>query len=145
MYTRGSIQAAMTTGGHGEKVHQRGKKVALTDILGKTGQQGGIEAISQLFGGHGMQGIMAAMQSNGLGQQAKSWIASGPNVPVSGADIKKVANPSALARMARQEGMSPEELCDHIAQALPGLVDKATPDGQVPRQGKAAQAGKSKK
>ena len=39
--------------------------MALTDILGKTGQQGGIEAISQLFGGHGMQGILSAMQSNG--------------------------------------------------------------------------------
>jgi uncharacterized protein YidB (DUF937 family) len=112
--------------------------VALTDILGKTGQQGGIEAISQLFGGHGLQGILSAMQSNGMGQQVKSWIGSGPNVPVTGADIKKVANPSALARMARQEGMSPEELCDEIAQALPGLVDKATPEGQVPRQGKPA-------
>ena len=113
--------------------------MALTDILGKTGQQGGIEAISQLFGGHGLQGILSAMQSNGMGQQVKSWIGDGPNVPVTGADIKKVANPSALARMARQEGMSPEELCDEIAQALPGLVDKATPEGQVPRQGKPAQ------
>ena len=64
---------------------------------------------------------------------------------VTGADIKKVANPSALARMARQEGISPEELCDHIAQALPGLVDKATPEGQVPRQGKPAQDRKGHK
>jgi uncharacterized protein YidB (DUF937 family) len=120
--------------------------VALTDILGKTGQQGGIEAISQLFGGHGLQGILTAMQSNGMGQQVKSWIGDGPNVPVTGADVKKVANPSALARMARQEGMAPEELCDQIAQALPGLVDKATPDGQVPRQGKGAPSGhKAKK
>ena len=117
--------------------------MALTDILGKTGQPGGIEAISQLFGGHGLQGILTAMQSNGMGQQAKSWIGDGPNVPVTGADIKKVANPSALARMAREEGMSPEELCDHIAQALPGLVNKATPEGQVPRQ--QAQQGKPAK
>src|SRR3984885_12032171 len=128
-----------------KEFHQRGKKVALTDILGKTGQQGGIEANSQLLGGHGLQGILSTMQSNGMGQQVKSWIGDGPNVPVTAADIKKVANPSALARLARQEGMSPEELCDHIAQALPGMVDKATPGGQVPRQGKAAQAGKSKK
>jgi uncharacterized protein YidB (DUF937 family) len=136
----------MTTGGHEARVHQRGKKVALTDILGKTGQQGGIEVVSQLFGGHGLQGILSAMQSNGMGQQVKSWIGDGPNVPVTGADVKKVANPSALARLARQEGMSPEELCDHIAQALPGMVDKATPDGQVPRQqGKPAQDRKAHK
>ncbi len=119
--------------------------MALTDILGKTGQQGGIEAISQLFGGHGLQGILSAMQSNGMGQQVKSWTGSGPNVPVAGADIKKVANPSALARMARQEGMSPEELCDQVAQALPGLVEAATPDGQVPRPGKPAQERKAHK
>ena len=124
--------------------------MGLQDILGKlggqAGQQGGLDNIQSLFGGNGLQGIVSAMQSNGMGQQVKSWIDSGPNVPVTGADIKKVANPSALARLARQEGMSPEELCDHIAQALPGLVDKATPDGQVPRQqGKPAQDRKAHK
>ena len=110
----------------------------LNDILGKIGgqqgQQGGIKAISQLFGGNGLQGIMAKLQSSGLGQQVKSWVGTGQNEPITGADIKEVVDPAKLEQMAQQQGMAPDEMSDHIAQALPTLVDKATPDGQVPQQ-----------
>ena len=113
--------------------------MTLTDILGKLGgqqgEQGGITAISQLFGGKGLQGIVSTMQSNGKGQQVKSWIGNGRNMPVSGTDIKNMVDPQVVGRMARQQGMSPDELCDHIAEALPHLVDQATPNGQVPKQG----------
>ena len=123
--------------------------MTLTEILTKkSGQQGqqGIDAIAELFGGKGLQAILSAMYSNGLGQQAKSWIATGQNMPVSSADVKKMVNPAALARMAQQEDMSQDELCDHVARALPQLVDQATPGGQVPKQsGKDVPAGKSHK
>jgi uncharacterized protein YidB (DUF937 family) len=112
--------------------------VSLTDILGKLGgqqgQQGGVAAISQLFGGNGLQGIMAKMQSNGMNQQVGSWVGTGQNMPVSGSDIQKMMNPQELAQLAERQGMSPEQMCQHIAQALPSLVDQATPNGQVPKQ-----------
>jgi uncharacterized protein YidB (DUF937 family) len=120
--------------------------VTLTDILTKKSGQQGIETIAELFGGKDLQAILSAMYSNGLGQQAKSWIGTGQNMPVSSADVKKMANPAVLARMAQQEDISQDELCDHIARALPQLVDQATPDGQVPKQGgKDVPAGKSRK
>ena len=123
--------------------------MTLTEILTKkSGQQGqqGIEAIAELFGGKGLQAILSAMYSNGLGQQAKSWIGNGQNMPVTGADVKKMANPAALVRMAQQEDLSQDQLCDHVARALPQLVDQATPGGQVPKQsGKDVPAGKSHK
>jgi uncharacterized protein YidB (DUF937 family) len=116
--------------------------VALTDILGKLGgpegQQGAVAAIAKLVGGTGVQGIVSAMHQNGLGQQAKSWIGPGKNQPISVADVKKMANPQLLAQLAKQQNLSPDELCEHIAQALPHVVDKATPDGQVPKQASAA-------
>jgi uncharacterized protein YidB (DUF937 family) len=75
-----------------------------------------------------------------------SWIGNGQNLPVSGADIKKAVNPQQLARVAQQQGVSPEQLCEQVAQVLPEIVDKATPNGQVPRQGgKDAMAGKHNK
>lgn len=118
--------------------------MALTDILGKLGgpegQQGAIAAIAKLFGGTGVQGIVSAMHQNGLGQQAKSWIGPGKNQPISGADVKKMANPQLLGQLAKQQNLSPDELCEHIAQALPQVVDKATPDGQIPKQASAADA-----
>jgi uncharacterized protein YidB (DUF937 family) len=107
---------------------------SLSKLGGKQGQQGGVAAISQLFGGNGLQGIMSTMQSNGKGQQVKSWVGTGPNMPISGSDIKNMVDPQVLTRMASQQGMSPEQMCDHVAQVLPGLVDQATPNGQVPKQ-----------
>jgi uncharacterized protein YidB (DUF937 family) len=108
--------------------------VALTDILTKLGGQEG-QQLSELFGGNGLQGIVSTLQSHGMGKQVQSWIGSGKNMPVSGADIKKVVDPQKLSQMARQQSMSPDEMSQHIAEALPNLVDKATPDGKVPKQG----------
>jgi uncharacterized protein YidB (DUF937 family) len=113
--------------------------VQLNDVLGKiggqSGQQGGVAAISKLFGGNGLEGIMKSMQSKGMGKQVQSWVSNGKNMPITGADIKRVVDPAKLATQANQQNMSPDELADHVAQALPHLVDQATPNGQVPQQG----------
>lgn len=124
--------------------------MTLTDIFdklgGEQGEQGAIAAISQLFGAKDLQGIVATMQSNGMGRQVHSWIGNGQNLPVSAADIKKMVDPQQLAKAAQQQGVSPEQLCEQIAQVLPEIVDKATPSGQVPRQGgKDAMSGKHNK
>jgi uncharacterized protein YidB (DUF937 family) len=113
--------------------------VNLTDTLGKIGgqqgQQGGVATITQLFGNEGLQGIVASLRSNGMGKQVQSWIANGKNLPITGADVKRVVDPSALSKTAQQQGMTPDELADYVARALPQLVDQATPNGQVPKQG----------
>lgn len=130
----------MTTDDHDRReLTNGGSKVALTDILnklgGQQGQRGGIAAISQLFGGNGLQGILSTLQSNGMDQHVQSWIGNGQNMPVSGSDIKNVVDPQRLSQIARQQGMTPDEMSDRVAQALPHLVDQATPNGQVPQQG----------
>jgi uncharacterized protein YidB (DUF937 family) len=130
----------VTTDGHNRSMStDGGKQVALTDSLnklgGKQGQQGGVAAISQLFGTNDLQGILSTLQSNGMDQQVQSWVGNGKNIPVSGSDIRNVVDPQRLDQMARQQHMSPDEMSDHVAQALPHLVDQATPNGQVPRQG----------
>ena len=124
--------------------------MTLTDIFdklgGEQGEQGAIAAIAQLFEAKGLQGIVGKMQSNGMGRQVHSWIGNGQNLPVTGADIKKAVDQQQLAKAAQQQGVSPDQLCEQIAQVLPEIVDKATPSGQVPRQGsKDAMAGKHSK
>jgi uncharacterized protein YidB (DUF937 family) len=118
--------------------------VSLGDILGKLGgqqgEQGGIAAISKLFGGTGLQGIMSKLQSSGLGQQVNSWVGTGQNMPVSGSDIKNAVNPDTLQQVAQQQGMSPDQLSQQVAAALPEMVDRATPEGQVPKQGSGLDA-----
>src|SRR3984885_15090588 len=113
--------------------------MALNDILnklgGQNGEQGGLSAISSLFGNEGMQGILSKLQASGLDKQVMSWIGHGQNEPVTGDDIKNAVDPQQLSQVAQQTGMSTDEVADHVAQALPEAVDKATPGGAVPRQG----------
>ena len=85
---------------------------------------------------------MAALQSKGLGREVKSWVSNGQNTQVTGADIKKAADPAALRAMANEQGMSPDEMCGHIAKILPHVVDEATPDGMVPAAGRARHEGR---
>ena len=110
-------------------------KDMLTKMGGQRGQAGGMDAICKLFGASNLQGMMAALQSKGLGREVKSWVSNGQNTQVTGADIKKAADPAALRVMANEQGMSPDEMCGHIAKVLPSIVDGATPDGMVPQQG----------
>ena len=112
----------------------------LQDVLaklgGNQGHQGGLDNIQQLFGasGGGFGGIIQHLSSNGLGQQVQSWIGSGQNHPISGADVQQAVDPNQLQQMAQQQGMSPEEYSNHVATALPDAVDRATPQGMVPQQ-----------
>ena len=113
-------------------------KDMLTKMGGQRGQAGGMEAICKLFGASNLQGMMATLQSKGLGREVKSWVSNGQNTQVTGADIKKAADSAALRAMANEQGMSPDEMCGQIAKMLPVIVDQATPDGMVPQQGAQA-------
>jgi uncharacterized protein YidB (DUF937 family) len=94
-----------------------------------------MQSICKLFGASNLQGMMNTLQSKGLGREVKSWVSNGQNQQVTSADIKKACDPSALRAMASEQGMSPDEMCGHIAKILPMVVDQATPEGMVPQQG----------
>jgi uncharacterized protein YidB (DUF937 family) len=42
--------------------------------------------------------------------------------------------------MSQPTGETKDELCGQVAKALPHLVDQATPNGQVPKQGTSAES-----
>jgi uncharacterized protein YidB (DUF937 family) len=56
------------------------------------------------------------------------------NQPISGNDIQRAVDPAKLQQMAQQQGMSTDEFSNHVAEALPDMVDQATPEGMVPKQ-----------
>lgn len=121
--------------------------MALQDSLGKLGGQngseGGLNNINHLFGGNGLKGIVSALNGNGHGQATQSWIGTGANQPISGTDVHQAVDPAALQRISQQTGMAPEEVTNHVAQALPHLVDQATPNGQMPSDDPMKQGGMS--
>jgi uncharacterized protein YidB (DUF937 family) len=80
----------------------------------------------------GVSGIVSQLQSKGLSDTVKSWVATGPNQPVSGAAINDAFGDQTIAGLAAKYGMTPAELSEKLAQVLPQAVDKMTPGGRMP-------------
>jgi uncharacterized protein YidB (DUF937 family) len=95
--------------------------------------------MSMINNAGGLQGILQQLQASGLGDQVASWIGTGTNNPVSGDQIQDALGADQLAQIARQAGVEPEHAATGLAQLLPQIIDKLTPDGQVPQNDILAQ------
>jgi uncharacterized protein YidB (DUF937 family) len=104
-------------------------------VLGKLGgEQGGMAQMAiELLNQHGgLSGVLDKLKEGGLGSQVASWVSTGENLPVSAEQISQVLGNGQLAEMAAKFGITPDVLAGQLAQHLPGVVDKLTPDGTVP-------------
>jgi len=95
----------------------------LARMLSGTGASGGLTNLVNMF------------NRNGLGDVVSSWIATGKNLPISAEQIQSVLGSAQVQALAAKAGISPEMASNAIAKILPHLVDKATPDGQLPSAG----------
>ncbi|OAR25097.1 hypothetical protein A8W25_05380 [Streptomyces sp. ERV7] len=86
-------------------------------------------------GGNPLGGLLDTLTEAGLADQAQSWVGSGDNRPVSGAQIQQALPDDALRQAAQQAGVTPEQAADQIAQSLPQAVDQLTPGGELPGSG----------
>lgn len=86
----------------------------------------------------GLGGLIGALTQGGLGNVASSWVGTGQNLPVSADQLQSALGGGGggglLAQLAQQAGMSHGDAASGLSQILPGLVDKLTPDGQIPQQ-----------
>lgn len=89
--------------------------------------------------GGGLAGLLQQFKDGGLGHLADSWVGTGKNLPISAEQIQSVLGSEQVRQMAAKVGIAPETLSGQLAQLLPQVVDKATPDGTVPDQGTVQQ------
>jgi uncharacterized protein YidB (DUF937 family) len=87
---------------------------------------------SLLASAGGLQGLLAKLQSGGLGEAAQSWIGTGANQPVSGDQLGSALGPDLMGMIASQLGGSQAQASGTLAELLPGLIDQLTPKGQLP-------------
>jgi uncharacterized protein YidB (DUF937 family) len=80
----------------------------------------------------GLGGLVSSFEQNGLGATVKSWVGTGPNATISGDELHRVLGADVLQPLAAKLGISSQDLAQKLAQVLPGVVDKLTPDGVVP-------------
>jgi uncharacterized protein YidB (DUF937 family) len=116
--------------------------MGLLDEMGKMlggGAQGGgggldIAALAQqlLTQQGGLQGLVQQLQKGGLGEAVASWVGTGQNLPVNADQIRQALGSSQVNELAGKFGLDAQQLPALLAQHLPGLVDKLTPNGQIP-------------
>jgi uncharacterized protein YidB (DUF937 family) len=100
---------------------------------GQSGEDGGLASLQKLVSSNGgLQGLTSKLTHSGFGQQVQSWVGTGENQPINGSQVQQAMDPKEVHEVAKQAGMSDEEACEHVAQALPEMVNKATPQGQMP-------------
>jgi uncharacterized protein YidB (DUF937 family) len=106
---------------------------ALGKVLGGTSNplaSGLLQMIQNQPGG--LQGLMQNFHDKGLGAVASSWVGTGQNQPISSDQIHQVLGSDQVKALAAKAGISPDMAGGAIAQLLPGIIDKLTPNGQVP-------------
>ena len=80
----------------------------------------------------GLAGLQSMFQQGGLGHIMSSWIGNGPNLPVSANQLQNVLHGGALQQAAQQAGMDSSQFTNTMSTLLPHLVDKVSPNGQLP-------------
>ena len=110
---------------------QQGGAGGLGDLLG--GLLGGGQAQqagTQVAGGLG--GLIDLLNNSGLGDQVQSWIGTGENQTVSAEQIQAtLGQADTLGQIAQDAGVSEQEAAGGLAELLPGLINKLTPNGQI--------------
>ena len=117
----GRPQGGASSGGQADLIS------AIVGMLGQgSGQAGGLGGLG------GLAGLVAKMEQSGLGDVAKSWVGTGQNEPISPDALGAVLGNDTVAGMAGQLGLNAGDLLGQLSQMLPQVVDKLTPQGQVP-------------
>jgi uncharacterized protein YidB (DUF937 family) len=93
--------------------------VVMSEVMG-TGNQGGLNA------------IVAKLQQAGFGDQVKSWIGTGQNLPITADQLKQVLGSDAVRQLAAKYNIPIDQVAEVLAHQLPVAVDKASPDGKLP-------------
>lgn len=113
-------------------------KKQVTDALKGEGGAAATEVHPGVFDGvvamirdRGLSSLIESLEKGGLADAVKSWIGHGENVPVTGDQIKAALGSDALENLAKQAGISIQDVTAALAKILPGLVDKLTPTGVV--------------
>lgn len=110
----------------------------LAGLLGEESDGEGGKLLGSLLealgsgGGQSLSGLVQQLQEGGLGRQARSWVGTAANEPVDGPEIAQALPYQTLDHAAEQCGLSPEQAADRIARLLPRVVDKLTPQGEIP-------------
>jgi uncharacterized protein YidB (DUF937 family) len=81
--------------------------------------------------------------ANGMSGLVNSWTGTVANQPVTAAQIQQVLGSEKVQAYAQKLGISPETASSTLAQLLPVVIDKLSPNGAVSDHSNLLQMGQS--
>jgi uncharacterized protein YidB (DUF937 family) len=80
----------------------------------------------------GLKGMVQEFEQKGLGGIIRSWVGTGPNEPITAAQVIDGIGRERVDKLAGMFGTSVDTIAAQLSKVLPGLVDALTPNGTVP-------------
>jgi uncharacterized protein YidB (DUF937 family) len=108
---------------------------AVVGMLTQGGGGGAAGAAGGMGGLGGLGGLIGKFQQGGMGDAVNSWVGHGQNMPVSADQVTSALGNDTISQLAKQLGMGNGDVAGQLSQMLPHLVDKMTPNGQMPAAG----------
>jgi uncharacterized protein YidB (DUF937 family) len=116
----GLLGSAQTTKPSAKPTSKSKKPTKKTGLLGQSGSASGLES------------LVGALSSGGLGDIVGSWVGGGPNKAITPAQVKKGLGADAISDIAAQAGLSVGDTATGLSALLPVLVNHLTPQAAVP-------------
>jgi uncharacterized protein YidB (DUF937 family) len=129
--TAAKAATAATTATSGAAATVAGAATGGGGMVAGSAEEGAVGALLG-EGGSQLPALLDKFGAGGLGDAVASWVSKGSNLPVSADQIKTVLESDQVAAVAGKLGISEDAAAAKIADVLPGIIDKVTPDGVVP-------------
>jgi uncharacterized protein YidB (DUF937 family) len=129
----GNVLGGMMGGGNSGMQHGM---PGMPDVQGTQG--GGAQAaliqmvLQMLQRNGGVGGLLQQFQQAGYARQADSWVSTGQNLPIDAGALQQILGGGQLGQLAQQFGMSTDDAAGGLADVLPQVIDRMTPQGAVP-------------
>jgi uncharacterized protein YidB (DUF937 family) len=97
-----------------------------------------VSAVTQfLTDNGGVAGLCEKFRSGELSKTFASWVSTGANELINPQQIEATLGNAQVQAVAKRLGIDTTQASDFLARTLPQLIDKLTPEGQVPAAGAA--------
>ena len=105
-------------------------------VTGKTDSSGGSAQLIGVLGGllaqsGGLQGLANKFAQSGQGNAFQSWVGMGENEAISSNQVENALGSEQVKALAAKMGVDPTQASTFLAEYLPKVVDKLTPEGKV--------------
>jgi len=130
MIALGALLVGKLLGGGGGQTDPAGQQAnpQTSPQPGDGGLLGGVGGLG------GLGGLLGKLTEAGQGDTVDSWVQPGQNKPIAPGSLNDALGSKTISDLARQAGISEQELLNQLSTVLPGVVDKLTPRGQLPTQ-----------